>query len=324
MKAIVQHEYGSPDVLKVEDVDPPVVGDHDVLVRVRAAAVNPLDWHTIRGLPYPLRIGNGLFQPENRVSGVDASGLVEAVGKNVTRFQKGDEVFGACKSAFAEYARAAEDRLVLKPASLTFEQAAAIPVAGLTALQALRDRGQLQPGQNVLIVGASGGIGTFAVQIAKSLGANVTGVCSTRNVDLVRSLGADDVIDYTRQDYPDYGRRYDVIVDMAGTHPLSVCRRALTDRGTYVIVGAPSGRWIRGPDRFLKALLLTPFVGQRLVPFISNANLGDLTRLKELAEGGTMTPVIDRCYAFSETPEAIRYLETGHARGKVVISVSST
>ena len=321
MKAIVQCRYGSPDVLEVKEVEAPVVGDNDVLLRVRAASVNPLDWHTMRGLPYPLRIGNGLVKPKSGVLGVDVAGHVEAVGRKVAQFRRGDEVFGVCKGAFAEYACAGEDRLAAKPARLTFEQAAATPVAGLTALQGLRDRGQIQPGQKVLIVGASGGVGTFAVQIAKAFGAAVTGVCSTRNVEMVRSIGADHVIDYTRVDFAESGQRYDLMVDMAGTHSLSECRGALTPRGTYVLVGAPSGRWLTGPDRFIKALVLSWFVSQRMVPFIAKTDKEDLVALKDLIEAGRVTPVIDRSYGLTEVPEAIRYLEEGHARGKVVIAL---
>ena len=320
MKAIVHTQYGAPDLLAYEDMVRPVPGDGEVLVRVRAASVNPLDWHTVRGLPYPLRIGNGLVTPKKSVPGVDVAGPVDAVGSRVTRFRPGDEVFGVCKGAFAEYACAKEDRLAPKPAKLTLEQAAAVPVAALTALQGLRDRGRLQRGQNVLIVGASGGVGTFAVQIASWLGACVTGVCSTRNVDLVRSIGADHVIDYTKEDFTRSAKRYDVILDMAGTHSLSASRRALTPRGTYVVVGAPSGRWIAGPDRFIKALVLSLFVSQRMVPFIAAASQKDLAVLKDLIDAGHVTPVIDRSYSLNEVPLALQYLEQGHARGKVVIS----
>ena len=322
MKAIVHYKYGSPDVLELAELDKPKVEDNDVLVRVHAAAVNPLDWHNMRGLPYLLRMGNGLHKPKNSVLGVDVAGHVEAVGKNVTQFQPGDEVFGLCKGVFAEYVCGREDRLLRKPANLTFEQAAAVPVAALTALQGLRDRGQIEQGQEILIVGASGGVGTFAVQIAKSFGAEVTGVCSTTNLGLVRSIGADRVIDYTQENFTQSGQRYDLIVDMAGTHSLSDCRRALTPRGTYVVVGAPSGRWLIGPDRFLKALVLSLFVGQRMAPFITTANKEDLVVLKDLIEAGKVTPVIDRIYPLSEVPDAIRYLEEGHARGKVVITVA--
>ena len=321
MKAIVHDEYGSPDVLRLEEIDKPPVGDNDVLVRVHAAAVNPLDWHSVRGLPYPLRLGSGLFKPEKRIPGVDVAGQIEAVGKNVTQCRPGDEVFGLCKGALAEYARAEEDRLVPKPARLTFEQAAAIPVAALTALQGLRDRGRIASGQQVLIVGASGGVGSFAVQIAKAFGAHVTAVCSTRNVDLVRSIGADDVIDYTREDFVHIGRRYDLILDTVGTQSLSACRRVMTSRGTYVVVGAPSGRWFKGPDRFVKALVLSLFVSQKMLPFMTNAKKRDLVELKELVEGGKVTPLIDSSYSLSRVPEAMWYLEQGHTRGKVVITV---
>lgn len=321
MKAIVQSEYGSPDgVLKLQDINKPTPGENEVLVRVRAAALNPLDWHDVRGLPYFLRLGNGLLKPKNRVPGVDLAGHVEAVGEKVSQFQPGDEVFGACRGACAEYACGTEKGLFQKPAELTFEQAAAVPVAALTALQALRDRGKMQPGQRVLIVGASGGVGTFAVQIARSLGAEVCGVCSTRNVEMVRSLGADQVIDYTQEDFTQSGQRFDLIVDTAGTHSLLDCRRALVPRGTYVVVGAPSGRWLKGLDRFVKAVVLSLFVSQRMVPFITAMNKEDLGVLKELIEAGKVKPVIDRSYTLSETPEAIRYVEEGHARGKVVIT----
>jgi NADPH:quinone reductase-like Zn-dependent oxidoreductase len=320
VKAIVHQQYGSPDLLAFEDVSKPVPGDDEVLVRIRAASVNPLDWHTVRGLPYPLRIGNGFTTPKKPMLGIDVSGHVEAVGAKVTQLRPGDEVFGMCRGAFAEYACAKEDRVVVKPARLSFEQAAAIPVAGLTALQGLRDRGRLQRGQSALIVGASGGVGTFAVQIAKWLGAEVTAVCSARNVEVVRSIGAAHVIDYTKQDFTRGGRQYDLIMDMAGTHSLVALRRALTSRGTCVVVGAPSGRWIAGPDRFIKALLLSPFVRQRMVPFIASPNRADLAALKGLTETGDVTPVIDRTYGLKEVPEALRYLEQGHARGKVVIA----
>jgi NADPH:quinone reductase-like Zn-dependent oxidoreductase len=321
MRAVVQDRYGPPEVLNVKDIDKPVAAANEVLLRVHAAALNPLDWHNLRGLPYPLRLGSGLLRPKSRVLGIDVAGRVEAVGKDVTQFRPGDEVFGLCDGALAEYACAREDRLVPKPAGLTYEQAGAAPVAALTALQGLRDRGRIQRGQKVLIVGASGGVGTFAVQIARWLGASVTGVCSTRNVDTVRSLGADQVIDYTREDFTRTGRRYDLILDMAGTHSLSECRRALTPRGTYVLVGAPSGRWFKGLDRFGKALALSLFVSQRMVPFITRPSKTDLAVIKELLENGTVTPVIDRTYGLTGVPEAFRYLEDGHVRGKLVISL---
>jgi len=321
MRAIVQRAYGSPDVLGLEETARPVPGAREVLVRVHAAALNPLDWHDVRGLPYFLRLGSGLRRPRPRVPGLDVAGRVEAVGGDVRRLRAGDAVFGVCRGSLAEYACGAEDRLAAKPDRLGFEQAAALPVAGLTALQGLRDQGRLQPGQSVLIVGASGGVGTFAVQIAKALGAHATGVCSSRNVELVRTLGADHVIDYTREDFTRAGRRYDLMLDMAGTHPLTDCRRALNPRGTYVVVGAPSGRWLSGPDRFLKALAISPFVSQRMVPFVSQANQRDFAVLKDLVEAGKLAPVVDRSYPLAEAAEALRYLEQGHAHGKVVVSV---
>lgn len=324
MKAIVQSWYGSPSILELEELDKPVPEANEVLVRVRGASVNPLDWHDMRGVPYFLRMGSGLLKPKKRILGADVAGQVETVGKNVTQFQPGDKVFGVCKGAFAEYARCREDRLLAKPANLTFEQAAGVPVAALTALQSLRDRGQVESGQRVLIVGASGGVGTFAVQIAKSFGAEVTGVCSTTNLDLVQSIGADHIIDYSQKDFTRSGQRYDLIVDMAGAHPLSECRRALTPRGTYVVVGAPSGKWLAGPDRFIKALALSPFVSQRMVPFIAAVNKEDLVALKDLIDAGEVTPVIDRTYPLIGVPDAVRYLEGGHARGKVVISLAPT
>lgn len=324
MKAIVQDTYGSPDVLELRDIDKPVVGDHDVLVRVHAAGVDPGVWHLMTGLPYLVRImGFGLRKPKARVRGMDVAGRVEAVGKGVTQFQPGDEVFGTCYGSFAEYACAEEDRLARKPANLTFEQAAAVPISACTALQGLRDKGQVRAGQRVLIIGAAGGVGTFAVQLAKAFGAEVTGVCSTTKVDLVRSIGAERAIDYTREDFADGRQHYDVILDTAGNRPLSHLRRALTPRGTLVIVGGEGGgRWLGGfPRQILWAPMLSPFVGQQLRSLSSTARKGDLQFLKELIEAGKVTPVIDRTYPLSKVPEAIRYLEEGHARGKVVITV---
>lgn len=323
MRAIVYHDYGSPDVLKCEEIEKPTPGDDEVLIRVRAASVNPLDWHFMRGAPYMIRIMTGLRRPKTPRLGVDLAGHVEAVGRNVTQFQPGDEVFGArLGGAFAEYVCADENSLAFKPANLTFEQAAAVPTAALTALQALRDKGRIQPGQRVLINGAAGGVGTFAVQVAKSFGANVTGVCSTRNVDLVRSIGADHVIDYTREDFTQGGRRYDVIFDCVANHSLSACRRVMSPGGAYILVGGTGGgRWIGPLARGLKAVLLSRFVTQKLVMFLTSSNKEDLVSLKELAESKRVTPVIDRTYPLSEVPEAIRYLEEGHARGKVVIAL---
>lgn len=323
MKAIVSNEYGSPDALKLQEIDTPVIGDDGVLVRVRAASVNPLDWHVMRGLPYLVRVTGGLRRPKRTVPGVDMAGHVAAVGRNVTRLRPGDEVFGcASGGALAEYAAAGEDACVPKPVGLTLEQAAAIPIAGLTALQALRDQGQLQPGQRVLVNGAAGGVGTFAVQIAKAFGADVTGVCSTRNVDRVRSIGADQIVDYTAEDFTRRGQRYDLILCLAGNHSLSDLRRTLTPKGTLVLAGGGGdGRWLGPLAGFLKALVVSPFVGQRLLPFIAKLRKEDLVALKDLIEAGRVTPVIDRTYPLSEAPEAIRYLEAGHAQGKVIITV---
>ena len=323
MKAVVYHTYGSPDVLRFEEIAMPTPGDNDVLLQVRGASVNPVDWHFMRGEPYAVRLVTGLPKPKDPRLGVDVAGVVESVGRNVTRFQTGDEVFGAGKGAFAEYACAPESSLVTKPPNLTFEQAAAVPIAGISALQGLRDAGQIQPGDRVLINGAAGGVGTFAVQIAKSFGANVTGVCSTRNVELVRSLGADHVIDYTHEDFTRSGQPFDLILDCIGNHSLSAIRRALNPRGRQVPVGAQAGRWMLGPlTRSVRAMVLSKFSNRKLVPFfLAKLNHEALTTLRELLESGKVTPVIDRRYKLSETPEAIRYLEEGHARGKVVITV---
>jgi NADPH:quinone reductase-like Zn-dependent oxidoreductase len=325
MKAIVYHEYGAPDVLRLEDVDAPVVKDDEVLVRVRASSANPADWHFMRGVPYVMRPQSGLRKPKNGFLGRDVAGEVEAVGKDVTGFRPGDEVFANVESGgFAEYASVAEGLLVSKPDNLTFEQAAAVPLAALTALQGLRGAGHLQPEQKVLIIGASGGVGTFAVQITKSLGADVTGVCSTRNVELVRSLGADHVIDYTQADFTQSGQTYDLIFQLAGTTSPSDLRRSLTSGGTLVLSSGDSeGLWIGPVDRLIKAVALSPFVSQKLGSFLAKANKDDLQFLRELIEAGDLTPVIDRTYSLGETPEAIRYLEEGHARGKVVITVAT-
>jgi NADPH:quinone reductase-like Zn-dependent oxidoreductase len=322
MKAIVQDAYGSADVLKLGDVEVPVIGDGDVLVRVHAAGVDRGVWHLMTGLPYVIRLGFGLRGPKTRVRGMDVSGRVEAVGKGVTRFEPGDEVFGVCDGSFAEYACAREDKLVAKPANLTFEQAAAVPISATTALQAIRDAGRVQAGQKVMILGASGGVGTFAVQIAKAFGAEVTGVCSTTKMDLVRSIGADHVIDYTREDCADGRRHYDLIVDTGGNRPLSQLRRALTPQGTLVIVGGEGGgRWFGGIGRLLRASLPSPFGRQKLRSLLSIERREDLEVLKELIEAGRVMPVIDRTYPLREAPEAIRHLEEGRARGKVVIAV---
>ncbi len=323
MKAIVYRCYGPPDVLKVEEIEQPTTADNEVLVRVHAAAVNPLDWHYLRGKPYVMRLESGTGTPANPRLGVDFAGTVEAVGKGVQRFKPGDEVFGGKYGAFAEYVSVAEDRaLALKPARLTFEQAASVPIAAITALQALRDIGRLQPGQKVLINGASGGVGTFAVQIARSFGADVTGVCSTRNVEMVRSIGADHVIDYTREDFTESGQRYDLIVDNVGNHPLLAYRRVLNPQGILVMVGGPSDDLGIGLlSTLVKAKLLSAFASQEFRFFLADMNPKDLGILGELMQSGEVTPVIDRRYSLSEVPAAIRYLEEGHARGKVVISL---
>src|ERR687893_2326764 len=326
MKAIVRDTYGSPDVLELTDIDKPEPQDEEVLVRVHAASVNPADWHILRGAPYIARMQFGLRKPKDRVLGCDVAGHVEAVGKNVTMLQPGDEVFGSPFmhgfGAFAECVCVSETLLAPKPATLSFDHAAAVPLAASTALQALRDHGRIEEGHKVLIIGASGGVGTLAVQIAKSFDAKVTGVCSTRNVELVRSLGADHIIDYTKEDFTRSGQNYDLIFQLAGTHSPSECRRALTPKGTLVqISGESDGRWIGAVDRIVKALVLSPFVGQKLASFTVKPNKEDLQFLSQLIEAGKLTPVIDRAYSLSETPEAIRYLEEGHARGKVVIRV---
>ena len=323
MRAIVQDRYGSTDVLELRDIDKPAIGDDEVLLRVHAAGVDRGVWHLMTGLAYPIRLaGYGVRAPKTPVPGSDVAGVVEAVGKDVTRFRPGDEVFGIGKGAYAEYARAPENKLAPKPANLTFEQAAVIAISGLTALQAVRDHGKVQPGQRVLVIGASGGVGTYAVQLAKAFGAEVTGVCSTTKVDLVRTLGADRVIDYAREDFADGTQRYDVILDIGGNSSLSRLRRALTPRGTLVIVGGEGGgRWLGGLDRQLRALLLSPFVGQKLGMFVNSENSADMLVLKELIEAGKVTPAIDRTYPLSEAHKAIRYLEEGHARGMVVITV---
>jgi NADPH:quinone reductase-like Zn-dependent oxidoreductase len=323
MRAIVQDIYGSADVLRLGEIDKPVAGDGEVLVRVHAAGVDRGVWHLMAGLPYLMRImGYGLRRPRTRVPGMDVAGRVEAVGPGVTRLRPGDEVFGEIEGSFAEYARAPEDKLVVKPANLSFVQAAAVPVSGRTALQAVRDEGKVQAGQKVLIIGASGGVGTFAVQIAKTFGAEVTGVCSTSKKELVRSLGADHVIDYKREQIADGARRYDVILDLAGNRPLSQLRRALAPDGTLVIIGGEAGgRWLGGLERQLGAALLSPFVGQQLRAQLPKERREDLEFLKGLIEAGKVAPVIDRTFALSEAPEAIRYLAAGHARGKIVITV---
>src|SRR6266480_1022678 len=325
MKAIVYCDYGLAN-LKLEDVEKPVPNDDQILVKVRAASINPYDWHFIEGTPYIMRLmGVGLRKPKDTQLGVDFAGTVEAVGKNVTQFKPGDEVFGGRGGAFAEYLCPRANRAVaLKPANLTFEQAASVNIAGITALQALRDKGNVQAGQKILINGASGGVGTFAVQIAKSFGADVTGVCSTKNVDLVRSLGADHVIDYTKEDFAKGEQRYDVILDNVPNHSLSECRRILNPKGKYIMIGGGGpndSRWVGPFGRVIHALLVSPFISQKVGMMMADANQKDLTILGDLMQSGKVTPVIDRTYKLSEVPAAIAYLEQGHARGKVVITL---
>ena len=325
MKAIVHRCYGPPEALEFENIERPVVADDEVLVRVQAASVNPLDWHYMRGTPYIMRMDSGVGAPESPRLGVDFAGTVEAVGRNVERYRPGDPVFGGKFGAFAEYVAVREDRaLARKPDNVTFEQAASVPIAAVTALQALRDKGRIQPGQKVLINGASGGVGTFAVQIAKAYGAEVTGVCSTRNVELVRSIGADHVVDYTRNDFTKGEQRYDLVLDMVGNHPLLALKRVVTPQGIVVIVGGKEGRWISPMDRPIKAFVLSPFVSQEMVMLLADLNQKDLAVIANLMQAGKVTPVIDRRYRLSEVPEAIRYLEEGHARGKVVIVPDET
>lgn len=316
MKAVVQTKYGLPDVLEFRSEEKPTPMDNEILIKVLAASVNPLDWHSLLGKPYIIRAETGFSKPKNPRLGLDLAGQVEAVGRNVTQFRPGDAVFGVRRGSFAEYVCTQGKALTLKPASLTFEQAAAVPVAGFTALQGLRNQGRLQAGQKVLINGASGGVGTFSVQIAKAIGAEVTAVCSTRNVNMVQSLGADHVIDYTRENYTQGARRYDLLFDTVGNYSLSACRRVLTPNGIYVAVAGSLGHLI-------EMAILSPFARQKLVFFISKANQEDLVFLKELIEAKKVLPVIDRCYALSEIPEALRYLGEGHARGKVVISLGN-
>ncbi len=324
MRAVVQHRYGPADVLVLEEIGIPALGDDEVLIRVHAAGVNYADHVFMRGVPCIMRLLAGLRRPRHGVRGSDVAGTVTEVGANVTDLRPGDEVFGSCDifigGAFAEYARAPRGKVVAKPAMVTFEQAASVALAAVTALQALRDKALVRPGQQVLINGASGGVGTFAVQIAKALGAEVTGVCSTRNTGLVRSIGADAVIDYTRDDFTRGTQRFDVILDNVANHRLSHCRRALTSKGTLVPSANTRGRWLGGIGRTIQAKVMSPFVPQRIRPFVAAVNHDDLVTLAELLESGKITPVIDRTYPLSEVPEAIRYFEEGHARGKIVIT----
>ncbi|KOU33858.1 NADPH:quinone reductase [Streptomyces sp. WM6373] len=321
MKAIVQDRYGPVDVLRLDEVDRPAPGRGEVLVRVHAAAVDQGVWHLVTGLPYALRPVFGLRAPRVRTPGMDLAGRVEAVGPDVTRVRPGDEVYGSCQGSFAEYACAKEDALAPKPEGLGFEEAATVPVSGVTALKALRDVGRVRAGQRVLVLGASGGVGTYAVQLAKAFGAHVTGVCSAAKTDLVRSIGADEAVDYRQEDPVDGSRRYDLILDIAGNRPLSRLRHALTARGTLVIVGGEGGgRWLGGNERQLGALLLSPFVGQRLRSLaVMEQHHSDLRALTELIEDGSVTPVVDRSYPLAEVPDAIRHLRGGRVRGKIAI-----
>ncbi len=320
MKAIVYTQYGPPAVLQCKEAEKPGPRDGEILVKIHATSANPLDWHLVRGTPFPARLGGGLRKPKDQRTGVDIAGRVEAVGGNVTQFQPGDEVFGIAAGAFAEYACAAENKVALKPANLSFEAAAAVPVAAITALQGLRDKGHIQSGQKVLVNGASGGVGTFAVQIARSFGAEVTGVCSTRNLDMVRSIGADHVIDYTKEDFTKNGQHYDLIYDAVGNRSVSDYKHALNPNGTCVIAG------FQTLPRLFEHMVLGPLrskTGKKKVGLMGMAkvNQNDLLYMKELLEAGKVVPVIDRCYPLCETAEAVRYLEEGHARGKVVITI---
>jgi NADPH:quinone reductase-like Zn-dependent oxidoreductase len=325
MKAIAHRCYGTPEVLKLEDMEKPNPADDQLLIKVHAASINPLEWHYTRGTPYVMRFSTGLGAPENPRLGVDYAGTVEAVGKNVSRFKPGDEVFGGRTGALGEYVTVGENKAVtLKPTNMTFEQAASVPIAAVTALQALRDVGKIQAGQKVLINGASGGVGTFAVQIAKAFGAEVTGVCSTKNLELVRSLGADHVVDYTKEDFTQGTERYDLIVDNVGTRALLDMRRALTPNGTFVLIGGggpDAGNWIGPLAGPIKAYFLSKFVSQKFEMMLAELNQKDLAVLGDLMQSGKVKPVIDRTYKLSETGEAMRYLEAGHARGKVVITL---
>jgi NADPH:quinone reductase-like Zn-dependent oxidoreductase len=323
MKALVHDTYGPPDILELREVDRPAVTDDDVLVRVRAFSVNPAEWHTLTGTPYVARLQAGLLRPKRKVLGVDFAGTVEAVGRNVTQFRPGDEVFGGRSGAFAEFVAVPEERAVVrKPANLSFEQAAAVPIAAITALQGLRDRGKIRPGSEVLINGASGGVGTFAVQIAKALGAEVAGVCSTRNVELVRSIGADRVIDYTQEDFTRTGQRYDLLLDIAGNRSWTECKRVLKPNATLVVVGGPkANRWIGPLGGLAKLRLAALRSSQKVTFFVASITKADLLVLQELLEAGTVTPVIDRRYGLGEVADAFRYLGEGHAQGKVVVTV---
>lgn len=322
MKAIVRREYGPPESLGFEEVPMPEVdGETDVIVKVRASSINAYDWHVLRGEPYLVRVKDGYRHPKTHGMGIDVAGTITAVGAKVTRFKVGDDVFGFAVGALAEYVEAAEAKLVAKPASMTFETAATLSCAGVTALGVLRDKAGVKPGQTVLVNGAAGGVGSFAVQIAKALGATVTAVCSTRNVERVRALGADEVVDYTSEDFSRRGKRYDVVVDAVGNRSLRALRRSLTPRGTLVVAGGGKGKWIGPLSLILKVLVVNPFVRQQLGAYMAQITSENLESLSALVESGAVVPMIDRSYSLNEAPEAIAYVEVGHARGKVVVTV---
>lgn len=322
MKAIVQDAYGSAEVLRQDNIDVPEPSAGELLVRVRAAGVDRGVWHLMTGEPYIARLAIGFRRPRNRVPGMDVAGVVEGVGAGVNGFAVGDEVFGIGKGTYAEFAVVPAKKLVLKPDGLPFEQAAAVPISGLTALHAVRDVGNVQPGRSVLVIGAAGGVGTYAVQISKAAGAKVTGVCSTAKLDLVRSIGADHVVDYTRDDIVDLGERYDIVIDIAGNRTLRQLRRVLAPKGTLVIVGGEEGgRWLGGIERNLWASLWSPFIGQRMRALVPRERREDIEMLAEMIAAGAFTPVVDRTFSLADTADAIRYLEGGHARGKVVVTV---
>jgi NADPH:quinone reductase-like Zn-dependent oxidoreductase len=324
MRAIVQDRYGAPEeVLQLGAIPKPTVGDEEVLVRVRAAVVSGTDWHLLRGLPYVARLVTGLRKPKNRVPGLELAGTVEAVGKHVSSLTAGDEVFGWCDGSFAEYAVVPEGQLLPKPANLSLEEAAAVPIAAFTALQGVR-LARIRPGQKVLITGASGGVGTYAVQIAKLHGAEVTGVCSTAKMDLVRSLGADHVIDYTKQHFTESGERYDALIDLYGNPSLSDCRRALERRGTLVFIGGTGGKWFMGVDRWIRGLLMAPFLGLKVRPLIHKDSHQDLATIKGLIETGELAPVLDRTFPLAEVADAIEYVREGRAQGQVMIRVDGS
>lgn len=323
MKAIVYHEYGPPDVLRCEDIEKPSPADGEVSLKIHAASLNPYDWHFMRGEPYGIRLMAGLGKPKNKRLGADVAGVVDAVGGKVTQFRPGDAVYGVCQGAFAEFVCTAETKLVKKPDSVSFEHAASLPIAALTALQALRDKGKIQPRHSVLVNGASGGVGTFGVQIAKSFGAEVTGVTSTRNLDLVQSIGADHVIDYTREDFTKSDQRFDLILDCVGNHPFSQCRRVLNRGGKVIAAGGKTDNWMLTPIAgMVSAMFQSLFVSQKQLSILAKMSTADMLVLNELLTSGKVTPVIDRICKLDEIPDAIRYLEKGHARGKIVMSLN--